>query len=88
VFAYFKNLALLLCFVGFGLGCALARQKTRWSLSVKALESLSQGLGAAADLELWTTGAAWTWLNYLAVVLLTAILFLLLVWIFVPTAPS
>jgi len=100
VFAYFKNLALLLCFVGFGLGCALARQKTRWSLSVKALmglllivrlpssakalESLSQGLGAAADLELWTTGAAWTWLNYLAVVLLTAILFLLLVWIFVP----
>jgi hypothetical protein len=26
VFAYFKNLALLLCFVGFGLGCALARQ--------------------------------------------------------------
>src|SRR5215470_290787 len=30
VFAYFKNLALLLCFVGFGLGCALARQIPRW----------------------------------------------------------
>src|SRR5215469_3392612 len=29
-FAYFKNLALLLCFTGFGLGCALARQKVRW----------------------------------------------------------
>src|SRR5229473_1434249 len=30
VFAYFKNLALLLCFVGFGLGCALARKKPQW----------------------------------------------------------
>src|SRR3984893_17330017 len=27
VFAYFNNLALLLCFVGFGLGCALASQR-------------------------------------------------------------
>ena len=101
VFAYFKNLALLLCFVGFGLGCALARQAIRWPISVKALlgllvvvrlpwrsgkalESLSQGLGAAADLELWTNGNVWNWIDFLAVVLLTAILFLLLVWIFVP----
>jgi spermidine synthase len=30
VFAYFKNLALLLCFLGFGLGCALAKHKPRW----------------------------------------------------------
>jgi hypothetical protein len=30
VFAYFKNLALLLCFLGFGLGCALVKQKSRW----------------------------------------------------------
>src|SRR6266852_238670 len=30
VFAYFKNLALLLCFVGFGLGCALAEKKPQW----------------------------------------------------------
>src|SRR5580658_10601089 len=60
VFAYFKNLALLLCFVGFGLGCALAAQRARWKSallaflglllivrlpwSAKALESLSQGL--------------------------------------------
>jgi spermidine synthase len=34
VFAYFKNLALLLCFVGFGLGCALARRAVRWSSAV------------------------------------------------------
>jgi hypothetical protein len=101
VFAYFKNLALLLCFVGFGLGCALARQTIRWPVSLKALmglllivrlpwisgkalEGLSQGLGAAADSELWMNGNVWNWLDYLAVVLLTAILFLLLVWIFVP----
>lgn len=101
VFAYFKNLALLLCFVGFGLGCALARQTIRWPVSIKALlglllvvrlpwrsgkalESLSQGLGAAADLELWTNGNVWNWVSFLAVLLLTAILFLLLVWIFIP----
>src|SRR3981081_3877958 len=40
VFAYFKNLALLLCFVGFGLGCALARRAMRWPASVKALLGL------------------------------------------------
>src|SRR5215831_21423253 len=37
VFAYVKNLALLLCFVGFGLGCALARQRVRWLAGVWAL---------------------------------------------------
>jgi SAM-dependent methyltransferase len=30
VFAYVKNLALLLCFLGFGVGCALARRPIRW----------------------------------------------------------
>jgi spermidine synthase len=30
VFAYLKNLALLLCFLGFGLGCALAKSQLRW----------------------------------------------------------
>ncbi|HET7890997.1 MAG TPA: hypothetical protein VFL34_05705 [Candidatus Sulfotelmatobacter sp.] len=101
VFAYFKNLALLLCFVGFGLGCALARKPIRWPVylkslmglllvvrlpwhSGKALESLSQGLGAASDLELWTNGGVWNWLDLVSIVLLTVILFLLLVWIFVP----
>jgi spermidine synthase len=34
VFAYFKNLALLLCFVGFGLGCALAGRAVRWSSAI------------------------------------------------------
>lgn len=40
VFAYVKNLALLLCFVGFGLGCALASKSTRWKTSVTALFGL------------------------------------------------
>ena len=101
VFAYFKNLALLLCFVGFGLGCALARQSTRWTVSLKALmglpmvvrlpwhggkalEGLSQRLGAAADIELWSSGTVWSWLGFLSAILLTGILFLLLVWIFIP----
>src|SRR5215475_10841050 len=67
VFAYFKNLALLLCFVGFGLGCALATRRVRWRLGItsfiglllvirlpfggKWLEGLSQNLGAAGDAE-------------------------------------
>lgn len=40
VFAYFKNLALLLCFVGFGLGCALARKPVRWRVGITALFGL------------------------------------------------
>jgi len=40
VFAYFKNLALLLCFVGFGLGCALPTKKVRWSAAVTAFMGL------------------------------------------------
>jgi len=39
-FAYFKNLALLLCFVGFGLGCALARQTPRWLAGIAAFLGL------------------------------------------------
>ena len=101
VFAYFKNLALLLCFVGFGLGCALASQAVRWQIGVKALlgllfivrmpwpgakalESISQTLGSAADIEVWTNAGVWNWFNVLCVALLTALLFLLLVWIFIP----
>ena len=34
VFAYFKNLALLVCFLGFGLGCALASRPVRWWMSI------------------------------------------------------
>ena len=40
IFAYVKNLALLLCFLGFGLGCALARYPVRWWSSVMALLGL------------------------------------------------
>src|SRR5271170_8179971 len=74
VFAYVKNLALLLCFLGFGLGCALARQRPRWQMAATALlglivivrlpwrgpqimESLSQSLGGARDIEILGTEA-------------------------------
>jgi spermidine synthase len=40
VFAYFKNLALLLCFVGFGMGCALAGERSRWLSALKAFLGL------------------------------------------------
>lgn len=101
VFAYFKNLALLLCFVGFGLGCALAAKAVRWPRAImallgllivirlpyqngRALESLSQSLGAASDVEIWLTGNVWNGARFVGAALLAGILFLLLVWIFVP----
>lgn len=101
VFAYFKNLALLLCFVGFGLGCALARQAPRWLTGVAAflgllvivrlpiqngkwLEGISQSLGAAADVEIWATGNSWHWARFLWGGLIAAVLFLLMVLVFVP----
>jgi len=40
VFAYMKNLALLLCFVGFGLGCALSKSQVRWASASTALIGL------------------------------------------------
>ena len=40
IFAYVKNLALLLCFLGFGMGCALARRPVRWRASATALLGL------------------------------------------------
>jgi hypothetical protein len=40
IFAYVKNLALLLCFLGFGMGCALARRPVRWGASATALLGL------------------------------------------------
>ncbi|HEY6253741.1 MAG TPA: hypothetical protein VI685_27615 [Candidatus Angelobacter sp.] len=100
-FAYFKNLALLLCFVGFGLGCALARQAPRWLTGVAAflalllivrapiqngkwLEGISRNLGAAADVEIWATGNTWHWARFLGGAFIAAVLFLLMVWIFVP----
>ncbi len=101
VFAYVKNLALLLCFLGFGLGCALARQRPRWQTAATALvgliaivrlpwrgpqvmETLSQYLGAAQDIEIWATRAAQHTSGFLLAVAVTAILLLLITYIFIP----
>jgi spermidine synthase len=99
IFAYFKNLALLLCFVGFGLGCALAKQKLRWPSALKAflglifvirlplqgvpLERLSQSLGGAGDVQIWAT-SSWNWVHFLVAAVLAGALFLLIVFVFVP----
>ena len=101
VFAYVKNLALLLCFLGFGLGCALASQRPRWRTAATALvglivivrlpwrgpqimESLSQYLGAAQDVEIWATRAVHDTPGLLLAVAVTAILLLLITYIFIP----
>jgi len=101
VFAYVKNLALLLCFLGFGLGCALARQRPRWQTAATALigliaivrlpwrgpqvmETLSQYLGAAQDVEIWATRAVHDTSGFLLAVAVTAILLLLITYIFIP----
>ncbi len=101
VFAYVKNLALLLCFLGFGLGCALARQRPRWQTAATALlglvvivrlpwrgpqimESLSQYLGASQDIEIWATRAVHDTTGLLLAVTVTAILLLLITYIFIP----
>src|SRR6266536_6566306 len=51
VFAYFKNLALLLCFLGFGLGCTLATRRYRW------LPALQAFLGLLLLVQIPWTGA-------------------------------
>lgn len=101
IFAYFKNLALLLCFLGFGLGCALANRPRRWGTGITAffglllvvllpwrpgevMETLSQSLGAASDVQIWGSAVAWDWVHLITAVLTAMVLFLLLVWIFVP----
>jgi spermidine synthase len=101
IFAYFKNLALLLCFLGFGTGCAMVRKPVRWNLAVAALfglllmvrfpwrrgqtlENLSQNLGAAADMSIWDTHPSVSLATFAAAASLSAVLFLLVVWVFVP----
>src|SRR5271168_3573518 len=95
IFAYVKNLALLLCFLGFGLGCALARQRPRWQTAVTALvglivivrlpwrgpqimETLSQYLGAAQDVEIWATHVVHDTTGLVLAVTVTTILLLLI----------
>lgn len=46
VFAYFKNLVLVACFLGFGLGCYLCRQRVRLVAMVAPLLVLTIGLKA------------------------------------------
>jgi len=101
IFAYFKNLALLLCFLGFGVGCALVRKPNRWNTAVTALfglllvvrmpwysgrvlENLSQNLGAGAGMSIWDTSSSGDVLGFVMAAALSAVLFLLVVWVFVP----
>jgi spermidine synthase len=101
VFAYVKNLALLLCFLGFGLGCALARRAPRWQTAVTALlglvvvvrmpwrgpqimENLSEYLGAAQDMQIWATHTITDTTGFMLAVTVTAILLLLITYIFIP----
>ncbi len=101
IFAYFKNLALLLCFLGFGMGCALVRKPIRWNPAVtalfglllvvrlpwhsgQALENLSQNLGAASDMSIWNTSPALNVLGFVLAALLSALLFLMVVLVFIP----
>ena len=101
IFAYVKNLALLLCFLGFGLGCALARQTPRWATAAKSLlglilivrfpwysdkvmENLSQFLGAAPDIEIWQTSSQRNWGVFLLATAITALLLLLITYVFIP----
>src|SRR5262249_29201067 len=47
------------------------------------LEGLSQSLGGASDIEIWATGN-WSWTQFLLAALVAGVLFLLIVWIFIP----
>ena len=101
IFAYVKNLALLLCFLGFGIGCALARQPVRWGSAVhpllgliliirlpwwgsKVMENLSQSLGAAQDLQIWSSPDSRSWTGFLLAACLVFLLLLLISCVFIP----
>jgi spermidine synthase len=101
IFAYIKSLALLLCFLGFGLGCALANRALRWAAATSSLlglilivrlpwrsgqvmESLSQSLGAAHDIQIWGAARSPDRIGFLLAAALTAILLWLITSIFIP----
>jgi MFS family permease len=100
IFAYAKNLALLLCFLGFGVGCALAWKRIYWWRSIEAVlalillvrnpwsarlfEGLSQTLGAGQDIAIWVTGTTRNWPNFILAAGIVGILFFLLTSIFIP----
>lgn len=100
IFAYAKNLALLLCFLGFGVGCALASKPLWWRRAIQAMlalillvrnpwtprmfEGLSQTLGAAQDTAIWFVGTERDWPNFVLAAAIAGILFFLLTCVFVP----
>ncbi len=100
IFSYIKNLTLLLCFLGFGLGCALAGKKIKWTVPLtgllglfllvklpfghRYLEGLSQALGAASDVQIWNTPVNSHWVTFLAACALALVLFLIITVIFIP----
>ena len=100
IFAYAKNLALLLCFLGFGVGCALAAKRVYWWRSIQAIlavillvrnpwaprlfEGLSQTLGAGQDIAIWSTGTIRNWPNILLDAVIVGLLFFFLTTIFIP----
>ena len=100
IFAYFKNLALLLCFLGFGLGCALARGRIRWLVAIEGFVGLLlvvrlpwtggnflEGLSqnlGGPDVAIWGAHGTWDWGRFLNAALLAGGLFVLLLCVFVP----
>jgi SAM-dependent methyltransferase len=100
IFAYAKNLALLLCFLGFGVGCALASKPVWWRRGIQAMlalillvrnpwtprmfEGLSQTLGAAQDTAIWFVGTERDWPNFILAAAIAGILFFLLTSVFIP----
>src|SRR5579863_9945089 len=54
IFAYVKNLALLLCFLGFGVGCALSKARYRgWLACVAFLSLIGIVRGPLRGSDLW-----------------------------------
>ena len=100
VFAYFKNLALLLCFLGFGLGCALALCPPRWGNSLRAFVALLVAVrlplpGWRASLEglsqrlaagdLETwTSQPWSWVQFVVAAIVAGILLFFVASVFIP----
>src|SRR5271154_1174806 len=100
IFAYAKNLALLLCFLGFGVGCAFASKRISWLRGIQALlalillvrnpwtprvfEALSETLGAGQDSAIWFAGTTRNWPNFVLAAAIAGILFFLVTSIFIP----
>jgi SAM-dependent methyltransferase len=100
VFAYVKNLALLLCFLGFGMGCALTHSRVRWLRSANALLGLliivrwpwygGQALeGLSRSLGAGAdaeiwNATKWNWAGSLSAFAVAGALLLLVTFVFIP----